>query len=228
MVDILFFILIALIGYVCGAIPFGFIYVKLVKGVDIRNIGSGRTGGTNSLRAAGVSTGIITGLSDVLKGFAAIWIPQQIFAGTLPETWLPWALTAAGILAVVGHNWSVFLGWRGGAGTGPNIGWSTALWWPMFPLGVVTMVGLLLTVGMASVASMAMGAIIPLVFTIRYFAGVDPTPAYMIGGYITLAIVLWALRPNIRRLLAGNERVVGPRAKRLERKRRQQEMAGSS
>ncbi|GAB4282158.1 MAG: glycerol-3-phosphate 1-O-acyltransferase PlsY [Candidatus Promineifilaceae bacterium] len=214
----LYVILAGLIGYFAGAIPFGFLYVKIVKGIDIREVGSGRTGGTNSLRAAGWTTGVITGLSDVFKGYMAVWISRQLFSSSVPESWLPWVITFAGVMAVIGHNWSIFLGWRGGAGTGPNVGWSTALWWPMFPIGVITMLGLLLTVGMASVASMAMGAIIPIVFAIRYLGGYDPTPAYMVGGFVTLAIVLWALRPNIKRLLAGNERVVGPRAKRMKNK----------
>jgi glycerol-3-phosphate acyltransferase PlsY len=79
---------------------------------------------------------------------------------------------------------------------------------------------------MASVASLMMGAIIPIMFIILYFSGVpiySETPAYMVGGLTTLAIVAWALRPNIKRLLAGNERVVGPRAKRLKAKEKAKE-----
>ena len=76
----------------------------------------------------------------------------------------------------------------------------------------------MLTVGMASVASMVVAIIIAAVFAVRYFMDIDPTPAYMIGGIITAAAVAWALRPNFKRILAGNERVVGPRAKRMEQK----------
>ena len=76
----------------------------------------------------------------------------------------------------------------------------------------------MLTVGMASVASMVVGIIIPVVFAIRYFMGIDTTLAYTVGGLATAAAVAWALRPNFKRILVGNERVVGPRAKRLERK----------
>jgi glycerol-3-phosphate acyltransferase PlsY len=119
-------------------------------------------------------------------------------------------------MAVVGHNWSIFLGWGGGAGTGPNVGWAAALWLPMLPIAFLVMVGLLLGLGMASVASLAMAAVIPTVFTVRYIAGLDPTPAYMIGGFAAAVVVIWALRPNIKRLLNGSERVVGPRAKRMK------------
>ena len=73
-------------------------------------------------------------------------------------------------------------------------------------------------VGMASVASLAVAYVIPIAFGIRYFAGYDPTPAYFAGGLITAAIVTFALRPNIKRVIAGEERVVGPAAKRREQK----------
>jgi glycerol-3-phosphate acyltransferase PlsY len=214
--NIVYFLAISLLGYICGAIPFGFLYVKWRKGIDIRDIGSGRTGGTNSFRAAGLGVGVVTSVSDVLKGFAAVTLARLLLGGVLSETLLPWALVTAGVMAVVGHNWSIFLGWGGGAGTGPNVGWAAALWLPMLPIAFLVMVGLLLGLGMASVASLAMAAVIPTVFTVRYIAGLDPTPAYMIGGFAAAVVVIWALRPNIKRLLNGSERVVGPRAKRMK------------
>ncbi len=70
--QILYFILAGLVGYLCGSIPFGYLYVRLFKGEDLRTIGSGRTGGTNSLRAAGLGVGVLTSFSDVLKGAAAV------------------------------------------------------------------------------------------------------------------------------------------------------------
>ncbi|HEX6386560.1 MAG TPA: glycerol-3-phosphate acyltransferase [Anaerolineae bacterium] len=216
MENIVYFLAIGLLGYVCGAIPFGYLYVKWRKGIDIREIGSGRTGGTNSFRAAGLGVGVVTSVSDVFKGFIAVTLARLLLSGVLNETLLPWALVTAGVMAVVGHNWSVFLGWGGGAGTGPNVGWATALWWPMLPIAFVIMVVFFLGVGMASVASLAMAAVIPTVFTMRYVAGLDQTPAYMVGGFAAAAVVIWALRPNIKRLLNGTERLVGPRAKHMK------------
>lgn len=214
--NIVYFLAAGLLGYIWGAIPFGYLYVKWRKGIDIRRVGSGRTGGTNSFRAAGLSVGIVTSLSDVLKGFLAVTLARLLLGGVLSETLLPWALVTAGVMAVVGHNWSIFLGWGGGAGTGPNVGWAAALWLPILPIAFLVMVGLLVGLGMASVASLAMAAVIPIVFAVRYFSGLDPTPAYMVGGLATAAAVTWALRPNIKRLLTGTERVVGPRAKRMK------------
>jgi len=213
-----YFLIAALAGYILGSIPFGFLYVKAKTGKDIRTIGSGRMGGTNSYRAGGVAIGILTALSDFLKGAVSIWVSTWLFADKVDPTLLPWIVTTGGVMAVMGHNWSIFLKFKGGAGTGPNIGWATAVWWPIFPIGFVMMLGLFWLVGMASVASMAMALLIPIVFAIRYFMGIDPTPAYMVGGILTCLAVAWALRPNFKRIAEGNERIVGPRAKRLAQK----------
>jgi glycerol-3-phosphate acyltransferase PlsY len=161
---------------------------------------------------------MLTSLSDVAKGFVGLWLTRLIFTGVLNEVWLPWALAVAGVLSVVGHNWSLFLKFRGGAGTGPNVGWSTAIWFPMFPIAFLVMLGFYFGLGIASVASLAMGAIIPIIFAVRYITGVDATAAYLIGGIAAAAIVTWALRPNIKRLLRGEERVVGPMARRQQKK----------
>ena len=68
---------------------------------------------------------------DVFKGFAAVWLARWIAGDTLPASWLPWAEALAGAASVIGHNWSIFLKFGGGAGTGPNVGWVAAIWWPM-------------------------------------------------------------------------------------------------
>ena len=213
---ILYFFLAGLIGYLCGSIPFGFLYVKIIKKTDLREIGSGRTG-AQRIGATGLPVGVATGLSDVFKGMLGIWLTKLILSGLVSDAWLSWLLITAGIMSVVGHNWSVFIKFKGGAGTGPNIGWATAIWWPMFPIGLVVMIVLLLGVGMASVASLAMAIIVPLVFVVLYlmgYASFDVTPAYWIGGLIAAAVITWALRPNIKRIINGTERLVGPRARR--------------
>lgn len=209
-----------LIGYIFGAIPFGWIFVRLTEGIDLREVKSGRTGGTNAMRAAGPVVGVLTAVGDVLKGAAAIWLARALFSTVLSPVWLPWAEVVVGLMTIVGHNWSIFLGWGGGAGTGPNVGWSSAVWWPMAPIAAVVVMGMILLTGMASVASLAMGAMIPIAFAILYFAtDVITSPAYFVGGILTLLVVTWALRPNIRRILKGTERMVGPAARRREEKR---------
>jgi len=220
MLSSVYFILSALIGYMFGAIPVGFLLVKAIKGVDLRSVGSGRTGGTNSFRAGGVTVGVLTSIFDVLKAACGVWLIRALFADQLPIAWLPWAEVTSGIMSVIGHNWSVFLGWEGGAGTAPNVGWAGAEWFPIVPIAIVVVLGVLLTIGIASIASLAMSAAIPIAFLILYLTGVEPydsTLAYIIGGIVGAAIITWSLRPNIKRLIQGKERIVGPRAKRLRK-----------
>ncbi len=222
--NVVYLLLAGLFGYVLGSVPFGWVYVKAKTGKDIRTIGSGRMGGTNSYRAAGLLIGILTALSDFLKGAVSVWVASWLFGAAADPAWLPWILTFGGVMAVMGHNWSIFLKFKGGAGTGPNVGWATALWLPIFPLLFLVGLGLMLTVGMASVASMVVALLIPIAFAILYFMGINPISgtelslAPLVGGLVTAAAVAWALRPNFQRIIAGNERVVGPPAKRKERK----------
>lgn len=204
----------AAVGYIFGAIPFGWIFVKLTRGVDLRTVKSGRTGGTNAMRAAGPVVGALTAIGDVLKGAAAIWLARAVFGPLLPGELLPWAEIIVGLFTIVGHNWSIFLGWAGGAGTGPNVGWAAAIWLPVALIGAIVVVGVLLITGMASVASLSMAVIIPLTFAVLYFMGVITTPAYIVGGILTALVVTWALRPNIQRIMRGEERIVGPAARR--------------
>ncbi len=206
------------IGYFLGAIPFGRIYVRYFRGIDILDVGSGRTGGTNSLRAGGLTIGLLTSLSDVLKGIVAVLIVRLVFGNFVPADLMPWLEASAGVFSVIGHNWSIYVGFRGGAGTGPNVGWASAVFPPMFPVAFIVMAGMLYFVGWASVASMMMGVIIPIVFIIIAITGrwaglVAITPAYIVGGLLTALIVAYSLRGNFVRLFKGEERIVGLRAR---------------
>jgi glycerol-3-phosphate acyltransferase PlsY len=189
-------------GYVIGSIPFGWIIVKLVKGEDVRNYGSGRTGGTNVFRAAGAPAGIITAMLDVLKGVVAVLLVRQFVPGTAG-----WAEALAGFGVVLGHNASCFLNFRGGAGGATAVGTSIAL---SPPSGLIAMVagGLMLFVGgYASVASIIAGAIVAIGNTIGAMVGANYW-SYAAYGWGVLGLILIALRPNIQRLRAGTEKRV--------------------
>ncbi len=118
----------ALLGYLLGAIPVGVLACRLY-GVDIRQVGSGRTGATNAWRAAGLKAAIPTVIGDAVKGAVAIWLVTLLTRGLFPEPTtmsvseavsranaLHLAQSLAGGFAIVGHIWSVFLGFKGGAG----------------------------------------------------------------------------------------------------------------
>lgn len=109
-------------GYVLGAIPTGVIVARVVSGVDVRRHGSGHTGGTNVARVAGRWAGLLTAVCDVLLGFLAVWSVRQIADD-------PWAAAAAGVMAIVGHDWSIFIGFDGGIGLANLAGVTLAFDW---------------------------------------------------------------------------------------------------
>ncbi len=208
--QIVFDIGIIFLAYIFGSIPFGLLIVKLKTGKDIRQVESGRTGGTNAMRAAGFWAGFATAMLDILKGFGAAWIAQKV----TPDHWVH---VIAPLAAIVGHNYSIFLAQRdengkfigltGGAGGAPSVGGAMGLWpasiLVILPLGMLTF----FTLGIASVTTMAVALFAIIVFAIRASQGLMPwiDVWYGVGAEILL---IWALRPNLKKLFEGNERVV--------------------
>lgn len=213
--QILLNLLILLISYILGSIPFGLIIVRLTTGKDIRAVESGRTGGTNAMRAAGIWAGIATALFDLLKAAAAVLIAQAL----APEN--NWMHIFAPLATIIGHNYSIFLlerndagrlKLRGGAGGAPSVGGSVGLWYPSFFI-IVPIAGLVFYfLGYASVATLSAALISTIIFAYRAWIGVSPWQ-YAVYGILAFLLLSWSLRPNIRRLINGNERLVGFRAK---------------
>ena len=211
MESILISILVTLLGYLIGSIPMGYLVIKIFKRQDITLIGSGRTGGTNAMRAGGLWMGLLTGILDFLKGFMAIWVARWLMPDTI------WPQVMAGAAAVFGHNWSIWLylvtkKLNAGAGTGPNLGAAIAFWPPAALVVIPIILFFVFIVGYASLASIAAAiAIVVILFLRAAYVG---TPwQYGVYGILTSAIVIWALRPNIKRLFEGKERRVGIFAK---------------
>ena len=206
---------ILLVSYLLGAVPAGYVLVKLRTGQDIRTIQSGRTGGTNAARAAGWWVGLATGVSDVLKAMLAVYLARWLAPGD------EWLAVLAPIAAILGHNYSLLMARRdergrlligGGAGGAPVLGGAAGLWFPavfiILPLGFL----IYYFVGYASLATMSAGILSIIIFGIRAYLGLGPWE-YLAYGAISTAIVIWALRPNIRRLREGTERLHGYRAR---------------
>lgn len=209
----------ALLGYLLGAIPVGLLVCRAF-GVDIRSVGSGRTGATNAWRAAGLKAAIPTLLGDALKGAAAIWLVRWLFLLLFPEPTImevsqaterlaaqQWAAALAGGFAIIGHNWSVFNGFKGGAGGITSAATTMAL----HPLagGIVWIVGAFLIwwSRMASVGTFAVGVSAFAVFLLLALNNTGPW-AYVAYGVIALAAVLIALRPNREKVRTGEERII--------------------
>jgi acyl phosphate:glycerol-3-phosphate acyltransferase len=202
---------VVLLAYIFGSIPFGLIIVKLTTGKDIRQVASGRTGGTNAMRAAGLGAGLLTALMDVLKGASSVWMAQAVAPANI------WLHVLAPIATILGHNYSIFLAerneegrirLRGGAGGGPTVGGAVGLWWPsifiILPLGVVIFWG----VGYASITTIGVALIAIAIFSVRYSMGVS-AGQNIVYGIVAAVLLIWALRPNLTALIEGRERFHG-------------------
>lgn len=209
----------ALIGYVLGSIPVG-LWVCRLYGVDIRTVGSGRTGGTNAWRAAGLKAAVPTVIGDAIKGAVAIWLTRWLFYRLFPDpavmsvdeavmrqTVVQLAAALAGGLAVIGHNWSMFNGFKGGAGGITSAATAMAL----SPLvgGMVWIIGAFLIwwTRIASVGTFAVGASAFAIFLILGVNRLTPWP-YIIFGAIALFSVLIALQRNRENLRQQTERII--------------------
>ena len=209
-------ILILIISYLIGSVPFGMIIVRLRTGQDVREIQSGRTGGTNAMRAAGLWAGIATAVLDLLKAAFSVWLARWI----VPD--IVWIQVLAPVMAIIGHNYSIFLidrnengklQFHGGAGGAPSAGGSFALWPPVI-LFILPIAGFILYfVGYASIATLSAPIITTVVFAVLAWMGKLPWE-YVVYGILAEILLAWSLRPNIKRLLNGNERLIGLRAKR--------------
>jgi len=200
-----------LLSYFVGSIPFGWLIVKLKTGQDIRAVESGRTGGTNALRAAGLWAGLLTVFLDILKGALAVWIAKAVLPG------LHLVHVLAPIAAILGHNYSIFVpkrdeqgrivGLRGGAGGAPAVGGAFGLWGPSIfiipPLGAL----IFFTIGIASITTMSVAFFAMVIFSIRTWLGLTPW-IDILYGVLAEVLLLWALRPNLKKLFSGQERIV--------------------
>ncbi len=204
------------LSYLAGSIPVGLIVVWIAKGVDVRRVESGRTGGTNVMRAAGWFAGLVTAILDVTKGVASGWFVRWL----VPES-NPWVLVVAALLTVIGHNYSILLlqkrtdgklQLRGGAGGATAFGGAIAIWAPSLWYILPAIVVIYLFIGYASVTTMSIAGLAALLFFVRAVFYQAPWQ-YILYGVLAFGVVVYALRPNIKRLREGTERLTGLRAK---------------
>ena len=206
-----------ILAYLIGSVPVGVLAGKLVKGVNVREIGSGRTGSTNVYRAAGPLGMGLTCLGDAIKGIVAISIARlvaMLAAALFPDaTWLNWIEPLAGIAAVTGHNWSIFLRFKGGAGTVTTVGVLAAM--NVYVVAAVIVVGIvaMLISKMASIGSITLAVAMAPALIVA--AATELTPwAFVTFGVVAGALTIYALRPNIQRIRSGQERQLQTRTSR--------------
>jgi glycerol-3-phosphate acyltransferase PlsY len=199
-------------AYLLGSLPTGYLIARWMKGIDIRQYGSGGTGATNVLRTVGKGPAIAVLMIDLLKGLLAVLLvglawPQVLTLateGSLVLDWQPWVTMLAGVLAVVGHSKSVWINFTGGKSAASGLGVLLGLAWPV-ALGAAATFGLTLALSrIVSLSSMAAA-----IATVILLAATGQPLPYVVLGSLGALYVILRHRSNIDRLSAGTEPRLG-------------------
>jgi len=190
-----------LLGYLLGSIPSGFLAGKWCKGLDLRTIGSGSTGATNVLRNVGKKPALAVFLVDVAKGAAAV-----LLAGLLNPTsaLIDWIQVLAGLAALSGHIWPVWLGFKGGKAVATGFGMFLGLSWPVGLACFGMFMAVFSISRIVSLASVVAAVSLPLLM-----AAGSASNANLVMALVAMLLVLWRHRSNIQRLINGTEPQVG-------------------
>jgi glycerol-3-phosphate acyltransferase PlsY len=212
------FVAVAIIGYLIGSIPFGLWISRRRTGADITRVGSGKIGTTNVLRTAGKKAAALVLLLDMAKGAAPVILAELMFGGQLIGygVGLLWVTRVAQVLAalaaIVGHNWSIFLKFKGGRGVATFIGGLLAMCWPAALLGGATMI----IIGILT-RYMSLGSISGAIAAFIMLTGLAILhPYFLVYVFYTMicAIFIFVMhRDNIMRLTNGTERRLGEKVK---------------
>lgn len=192
-------IVLVLGSYLIGAIPFAYIVTKLFMGVDIRTVGSKNVGFSNVYRIAGPGPGVLVLIGDIGKGVAAVWLARRMGGAD-------WILVLAGLLAVIGHSWTVFLSFHGGKGVATACGVLFSL---MPYTGLVCLAVFIVGVAfsrMISLGSIAAAGSLPFAYlALSLLQEQTVRPAFLTFCLITSSLVVLRHRGNIARILTGTE-----------------------
>ncbi len=197
-------------AYLIGSVPSGYLAGR-AKGVDLRVAGSGNIGATNALRVLGKKWGYTVFAADAFKGWLAVTLALEVGRRFMPDYAIPCGVLAAGF-CVIGHNFPVWLGFKGGKGIATSAGIMIGLfpiWVFLFGIGLWTV--LFFATRYVSVASIAAAISLPTSSFVLMLMGLCDWLRVCIAGILCL-LALWRHKPNIERLMAGTE-------KRFEKKR---------
>lgn len=207
-------LILIVVSYFVGAIPFAYIVGKIFKGIDLRTKGSGNLGSTNAFRVLGIPLGIAVQILDVTKGFVATNYISHLMFESLPfHNYTPFEdftliKIIAGLACVVGHTYSIFVSFKGGKGINPAVGMLISL----TPLDVLITAGffaiVLLSSGYVSLGSIIASVIFPMTLFVRENVFSVEIDGYHTLIYFSIAMSLFLIynhRSNIKRLLTGRE-----------------------
>ncbi|MNZ68491.1 putative glycerol-3-phosphate acyltransferase [compost metagenome] len=195
-------LLVIVVSYLLGSVSFSVLFAKLLKGIDIRQYGSGNAGATNTLRVLGKGPAISVLVLDVLKGVAAVWL------GTWVGGWGTWVAALCGIAAIVGHNWPLYFRFRGGKGIATTIGvMATLCLWPALFAGVIA-IGSIFITRYVSLGSLIFVALTPVFLLLTGF-----TQPVLWASIIIAVFAFWRHRTNIVKIVEGRENKIGSKVK---------------
>jgi acyl phosphate:glycerol-3-phosphate acyltransferase len=190
---------VAVVAYLFGAIPFG-VLVARTYNINIQKTGSGNTGATNVLRAAGWGAGIVVALADIFKGGVPMLIAQAL---GMPG----WEMALVGFFAILGHNYSIFLGFKGGKGVATSYGTVTLI---DIGLGLAMLPIFVATVAITRYSSA--GSMIASFSGIVFAIAMQREWWKVVMLILIFVLILWTHRDNLKRLAAGNERQFNQRS----------------
>jgi glycerol-3-phosphate acyltransferase PlsY len=187
-------------AYLCGSIPVGVVVARLTGGVDPRTVGSGRTGGTNALRALGRRRAAVVVIGDLLKGAIPVLVARFVSGSAVVEV-------LCGLAAVAGAIWSVFVGFRSGRGVGTGVGTMLVIQPLAVLLALPVFIAVILITRYVSLGSLlGSAALVPAMLLIWAVASGTVPPSYLVYTAIGVVLIWIAHRDNIDRLLHGTER----------------------
>lgn len=190
--------LLIVICYLIGSISFSYLAGRKLKGIDIRQHGSGNAGATNTMRVLGKIPAISVFILDILKGIAAVWIGRWLF----PE--LLWVAAACGLAAVIGHNWPVFFGFKGGKGIATTIGVMAMLSFLPFVLAAIIAFITIFITRYVSLGSLIFTALLPV-----FIWWLDRPMIILWASLFFAVFASYRHRSNIVKLLKGTEHKLG-------------------
>ena len=190
-----------LLGYLLGSLPSGFLAGKWCKGIDLRSIGSGSTGATNVLRNVGKGPALVVFLVDVAKGAAAVLLASALTQNNPLNDWIQ---VLAGLAALAGHIWPIWLGFKGGKAVATGLGLFLGLAWPVGLACFGMFMAVFSLSRIVSLASVVAALSLPLLM-----AAGSGSNANLVVALVAMALVLWRHRSNIQRLINGTEPKVG-------------------
>jgi glycerol-3-phosphate acyltransferase PlsY len=187
------------VAYLLGSIPFGYLIVKLAEGRDVRAAGSGNIGATNVGRVAGKLAGVVTLLLDAGKGYAAVWL-----VGRWTDQHLP-SMVTAGVVAILGHMFPVWLKFKGGKGVATGVGVFLPISWQAVVAAVVVWLVVVAAWRYVSLGSMVASASLPLLLYFLYAPGHAPPTVVTLSAVAAAMLIVLKHHANIARLAAGTE-----------------------